>query len=379
MRKRIMLVFGTRPEAIKMAPVYRALRADPESFDTLCCVTAQHRALLDQALETFAIVPDFDLHLMRARQDLSDLTAAVLTSMRPLLATERPDLILVHGDTTTTLGAALAGYYEGIPIGHVEAGLRSGDLAAPFPEEFNRRAVDLIARHRFAPTEQARQNLLAEGLEPQTICVTGNTVIDAALHIRDAIKSNSALRASVDDKLEAALGRGWRRRQYVLVTCHRRENHGSALAGIAAALARLCTAFPMVNFVLPLHPNPAVMAPLRDKLVALENMMLIEPLPYDAFIEAIRHCQFLLSDSGGLQEEALALGKPILVMREVTERSEAIDSGGAKLVGTDAHRIAAEASMLLQDASAYARMAGAANPFGDGRAAERIVSFLKQF
>lgn len=376
MRKRILLAFGTRPEAIKMAPVHRALLAAPEAFETLCCVTAQHRQMLDQMLATFAIVPDCDLDLMRHAQGPGDVHAAVLAAMGQVLRDTRPDILLVHGDTTTSLASALAGFYAGIAVGHVEAGLRSGDLRAPFPEEMNRRAVDMVAAYRFAPTEDSRANLLREGCDPASILVTGNTVIDSVRLLLKRIAGDPPLRAAAEASLDARFDFDWRKDRFVIVTCHRRENFGPRLETICAAIGRMATAFPDVQFVYPLHPNPAVREQARPRLAGWSNLHLVEPLPYDGFLLALNRCLIVLTDSGGLQEEAPALGKPVLVMREVTERPEAIAAGGAQLVGTDCDRIVAAVSTLLGDADAYRAMATAPNPYGDGRAADRIVAFL---
>jgi UDP-N-acetylglucosamine 2-epimerase (non-hydrolysing) len=377
-KRRILLVFGTRPEAIKMAPVYRALREDAENFEVICCVTAQHRALLDQVLAIFGITPDYDLDLLRAGHDLTRLHAAMLGALVPVFGEADPDIVLVHGDTTTALAAATGAFYADVPVGHVEAGLRSRDMGAPFPEEFNRRVVDMIAQYRFAPTEAAKRNLLAEGCEPASILVTGNTVIDAVRHVEGLLDRDAAARGRVDGALDAALGFAWRCERYVLITCHRRENLDARLGSIAEALLRLAAAFPAVHFVLPLHPNPAAGEAMKGRLGSVANIVPVEALPYDCFLQALRHCHLVLSDSGGLQEEALALGRPILIMREVTERPEAVDSGGAQLTGTDADAIFRAVCAVLDDPASHARMAAACNPFGDGKAAQRIAAFLKQ-
>ena len=376
MKKRIMLVFGTRPEAIKMAPVYRALLAKADIFETLCCVTGQHRDMLDQVLETFSINPDFDLDLMRTGQHLTNLHAAVLTSIHPVLHAAKPDLVLVHGDTTTTMAAGLAAFYIGIPVGHVEAGLRSGNVQAPFPEELNRRVADIIARYHFAPTEATRTNLIREGCDPASVLVTGNTVVDAVQLVIRAIDSDYVVRKRVEEALDRALGFCRTNVRYVIVTCHRRENVALCLDGICAALDRIAAAFPDIRFVFPVHRNPGVRGAVERLLQGRPNLHLIEPLQYDVFIHAMRGCHCIVTDSGGLQEEALALGKPVLVMRDVGERPEAIESGGAWLVGTDSGSIVAAVSSILSDEQTHARMAAANNPFGDGNAAERIATFL---
>lgn len=373
-----MLVFGTRPEAIKMAPVYRALKSDPEAFETICCVTAQHRQMLDQALRIFEIVPDIDLDLMRGGQDLVDVHAAVLVGMRKVLREWTPDIVLVHGDTITSMATALAAFYAGIPVGHVEAGLRSREMLAPFPEEFNRRVTAMIAKFHFAPTEANKANLVAEGCAPASIHVTGNTVVDAMNFILRRIDTDSATRRSMENGLGEVLPFDWRATPFVVVTCHRRENFSRGLQQICDAVDRLAAAFPAVHFVYPVHFNPAVREPVGALLSGRANVHLINPLPYDAFLCALRACHCVLTDSGGLQEEAPALGKPVLVMRDVTERPEAVAASGARLVGTDSAKIVAAVSELLTDRRAYARMAAAINPFGDGSAGERIAAFLKR-
>lgn len=377
-KKRIMLVFGTRPEAIKMAPVYRALRARQDVFDTLCCVTAQHRQMLDQALRSFAIVPDIDLDLMRHDQGLADVKAAAILAMTKVLHDERPDLLLVHGDTTTSMASATAAFYAGIPVGHVEAGLRSRDLQAPFPEEFNRRVTSMIARYHFAPTELNKANLIEEGCDPGAIFVTGNTVIDALRYMGERHDAEVSLRREVADRLDMALRFDWRTERYVIVTCHRRENFSQGLQRISEAVRRLAAAFPAVHFVCPAHPNPAVRGPVLQLLDGLANVHVIKPLPYEAFLHLMRSCHSVVTDSGGLQEEAPAMGKPVLVMREVTERPEAIAAGGVKLVGSDTADIVMGVSALLTDGQLYRSMASAPNPYGDGTASEQIADVLER-
>ena len=377
-RKRIMLAFGTRPEAIKMAPVHRALRARPDAFEALCCVTAQHRRMLDQVLQTFDMVPDVDLDLMRSGQDITDVNVGVLSGMRTVLREARPDLVLVHGDTTTSMGCALAAFYAGIAVGHVEAGLRSGDLRAPFPEELNRRVTTIVAKYHFAPTETNRANLLADGCDPAAVVVTGNTVVDALTHVLARIDDSPSICRSIEDCLETALGFDWRTSRYVLVTCHRRETFAAGLHEICSALEDLAQAFSDTHFVYPLHLNPAVREPVSTRLTGLPNVHLIEPLPYDAFVYALRNCYCVLTDSGGLQEEGPCLKKPVLVMRNVTERPEAVAAGAVKLLGTGRDGIVSAMSALLTERRAYERMAEATNPFGDGTAGERIADFLNR-
>lgn len=377
-RKKIMVVFGTRPEAIKMAPVHAALRALPDAFETLCCVTAQHREMLDQVLQTFGIVPDIDLDLMRAGQDLTDVNATVLAAMRAVLRERKPDLVLVHGDTTTSMASALAAFYAGIPVGHVEAGLRSGVISAPFPEELNRRITSMVARYHFAPTEENRANLLAEGCDPAAVVVTGNTVVDALQAVLARIDDSPSHRDRVERSIDSLLGFAWREKRLVMVTCHRRETLGNGLNDVCAALVELARAFPQTRFVLPVHRNPAVAEPVRARLGNTANIHAIAALPYDSFLHLLRHCHCALTDSGGLQEEAPVLGKPVLVMRAVTERPEAVAAGGVRLVGVNRAAIVAEMSKVLTDARFHARMAEAANPFGDGTAGEKIAAFLDQ-
>lgn len=370
---KILTIFGTRPEAIKMAPVVRALAADP-SFDSRVCVTAQHRRMLDQVLRLFAIQPHHDLDLMRPGQDLTDITANVLIGLRDILSTERPDLVLVHGDTTTTSAASLAAFYQRIPVGHVEAGLRTGNIYAPWPEEMNRRLTGRIAEWHFAPTERAQANLLHEGVEPRRITVTGNTVIDALLEIVQRLRDDQDLRAEVEsgfDFLASIQGQ-----RLILVTGHRRENFGAGFERICQALARLADR-PDVRILYPVHLNPNVQEPVHRLLGGRDNIHLIEPLDYLPFVALMDRADLLITDSGGVQEEAPSLGKPVLVMRETTERPEAVEAGTVRLVGTDDSAIVREAERLLDDPAAYESMSRAHNPYGDGQAARRILEFLK--
>ncbi len=375
-RKRVLLVFGTRPEAVKMAPVVHALRT-AERFETAVCVTAQHRQMLDQVLAFFALQPEFDLDLMRPGQDLPDLTGRVLRGVSDVLAKWKPDLVLVHGDTTTSMAAALAAFYAQIPVGHVEAGLRTRDKRAPFPEEMNRRITGSIADFHFAPTERARANLLAESTPAEQIFVTGNTAIDALFFARDRVAAQDASYAG----LLRDAGYVARDRRLVVVTAHRRENFGAGFDQICAALAELAASFADVDFVYPVHLNPNVRGPVETLLAPrvgkeLPNLFLIEPLPYDPFVYLMSRSTLLLTDSGGLQEEGPALGKPVLVMRETTERPEAIDAGTARLVGADRERIVRGVSRLLTDDADYRAMATAVNPYGDGTAARQIARVL---
>lgn len=372
MRKKILLAFGTRPEAIKMAPVHLALKADSTRFETLCCVTAQHREMLDEVLGIFGIVPDFDLDLMRPGQGLENLHSKVLLAMRDVLARAKPDMVLVHGDTTTTAATAQAAFFAGVPVAHVEAGLRSGDLAAPFPEELNRRFTDMVAKVHFAPTAENQTRLVAEGHDPSTVVVTGNTVVDAVRIVSD----DESPSPEIATRLDAAVTFDWRTTPFVVVTCHRRENHGEAIDEICGAIGRLSEAHPDIRFLFAVHPNPAVAQAVSKRLAGRDAIALVDPLPYDLFLHLLQNCRFILTDSGGLQEEGLALGKPVLVMRDVTERPEGIAAGGVRLVGTRQENIVSEVSALLANPARMAEMSAAQNPYGDGGAAARIVDFL---
>lgn len=379
-----MLVFGTRPEAIKMAPLVKEFQKYPEDFRTIVCVTGQHREMLDQVLEIFEIKPDYDLNIMKQGQDLYDVTAKVLLGMRDILKEEHPDVVLVHGDTTTSTAAALAAFYQQIPVGHVEAGLRTNNIYSPWPEEMNRQLTGRIAEYDFAPTPLSRRNLEQEGVRPEKISVTGNTVIDALYMVVDKIKSDAALRARLEDELRSAgydvarLGAG---RRLVLITGHRRENFGEGFISMCRAIKTLTEKYPDTDFVYPMHLNPNVRRPIHevfgDNLTGLGNMFFIEPLEYLSFVFLMERSFIVLTDSGGIQEEAPGLGKPVLVMRDTTERPEAVDAGTVKLVGTDYGRIVGETSRLLDDSAAYNAMSHAVNPYGDGLACKRIVSALK--
>ena len=369
---KILSVFGTRPEAIKMAPVVKALAEDP-SFDAKVCVTAQHRQMLDQVLELFAIQPDFDLDLMKADQTLGDITGNVLHGMEGIFDQWQPDMVLVNGDTTTTLAAALSSYYAKVPVGHVEAGLRTGDKYSPWPEEMNRHLAGALADVHFSPTEKARENLLHEGIAPESIHVTGNTVIDALLTVEERIRSDADLRG----RLERHFPFLDPQKYLVLVTGHRRENFGSGFENICQAIATLARRDD-VQVVYPVHLNPHVQEPVRRILSDLSNVFLLKPQDYLSFVYLMHRCTLVLTDSGGIQEEAPSLGKPVLVMRDTTERPEALEAGTALLVGTDRARIVREVSRLLDAPEAYRTMAEAHNPYGDGTAARRIATFLKE-
>lgn len=382
--KKIMLVFGTRPEAIKMAPLVKEFQKHPDTFQTIVCVTGQHREMLDQVLNIFDIRPDFDLNIMKQGQDLYDVTARVLTGMRDVLREAQPDIVLVHGDTTTSTAAALAAFYQQIPVGHVEAGLRTHNILSPWPEEMNRQITGRIASYHFAPTALSRQNLLQENVDDANITVTGNTVIDALYWVVDRIKNDRSLDAELEEVLRHAgydVNRLADGRPLVLITGHRRENFGDGFINMCTAIKQLTECYPNVDFVYPMHLNPNVRRPIHevfgDDLSNLGNMHFIEPLEYLSFVYLMEKSTIVLTDSGGIQEEAPGLGKPVLVMRDTTERPEALEAGTVKLVGTDREKIFNEVSTLLDDAAAYARMSQAVNPYGDGLACSRIVERLK--
>ncbi len=370
-----LTVFGTRPEAIKMAPLVHAL-ADHPDFESSVCVTAQHREMLDQVLKIFEIQPDIDLNLMRPGQDLFEVTSSVLLGMKKVLQEVQPDVVLVHGDTTTAMATAMAGFYAGIPVGHVEAGLRTHDLQAPFPEEFNRQVVGRVAGWHFAPTEKSRQNLFDEKVSPETIHVTGNTVIDSLFWVLKCLDEDPQRKIKIESFLNRQLPFPWQTQRFVLITGHRRENFGQGFLQICEALRSLAHSFPEAHFVYPVHLNPAVQQPVFELLQALPNVHLLPPLEYEPFLLLLNRSYFVLTDSGGIQEEAPSLGKPVLVMREVTERPEAVTAGTVRLVGANSERIVANAAELLSDSNRYAEMSKACNPYGDGKACERIVAAL---
>ncbi len=383
-KKKVMLVFGTRPEAIKMAPLVKAFEAAADHFETIVCVTAQHREMLDQVLEIFEIKPQYDLNIMQKNQDLYDVTARVITGMRDVLSEVQPDVVLVHGDTTTSTAAALAAFYKQIPVGHVEAGLRTYNIYSPWPEEMNRQLTGRIATYNFAPTQLSRQNLLSEHVAEEQITVTGNTVIDALYWVVDKIKKDAELRDHLVRLLSDAgynLNRLDGSRRLVLITGHRRENFGDGFISMCKAIKTLTEKYPQVDFVYPMHLNPNVRKPIHEvfgeDLSTLGNMFFIEPLEYLSFVTLMERADIVLTDSGGIQEEAPGLGKPVLVMRDTTERPEALDAGTVKLVGTDYDKIVSEVSTLLDDKEAYARMSQAVNPYGDGKACGRIVKKLR--
>ncbi|WP_418535981.1 non-hydrolyzing UDP-N-acetylglucosamine 2-epimerase [Odoribacter laneus] len=381
--KKIMLVFGTRPEAIKMAPLVKEFQKYPDAFQTIVCVTGQHREMLDQVLKIFEIIPDYDLNIMKQGQDLYDVTARVLTGMRNVLKECQPEVVLVHGDTTTSTAAALAAFYQQIPVGHVEAGLRTHNIYSPWPEEMNRQLTGRIATYHFAPTPLSRQNLLQEDVADEKIHVTGNTVIDALYWVVKKIKENQSLRKELEGILSGAgydVSRLIGGKKLVLITGHRRENFGEGFIHICTAIRDLAQKYPNVDFVYPMHLNPNVRKPIHEvfgkNLSGLGNMFFIEPLEYLSFVYLMEKSSIVLTDSGGIQEEAPGLGKPVLVMRDTTERPEALTAGTVKLVGTDYDRISKEISALLEDPQAYEKMSKAVNPYGDGLACHRIVEKL---
>lgn len=375
--KKILLVFGTRPEAIKMAPLVKALQKDTEHFETRVCVTAQHRQMLDQVLEVFGIVPEYDLNIMAPGQDLYDITTKVLLGLRDVLTEFAPDVVLVHGDTTTSMAAGLAAFYQQIAVGHVEAGLRTYDLLSPWPEEMNRQVTDRFCRYYFAPTKQSEENLLSENIDGSRIYVTGNTVIDALLMAVDIISQTPGKQEELHAELKA---KGYivnPERDYILVTGHRRENFGDGFLQICKAIRKLAEEHPEIDIVYPVHLNPNVQKPVYELLSGLSNVYLISPLDYLPFIYAMQNSKLLLTDSGGVQEEAPSLGKPVLVMRDTTERPEAVEAGTVKLVGTDYATIVSEVNALLADKELYRQMSETHNPYGDGKACERIMAALR--
>ncbi|MEX0445164.1 non-hydrolyzing UDP-N-acetylglucosamine 2-epimerase [Xenorhabdus sp. SGI246] len=370
---KVLTVFGTRPEAIKMAPLVHALARD-SAFEAKVCVTAQHREMLDQVLHLFGVKPDFDLNIMKQGQDLTDITCRILESMKPVLSEFKPDVVLVHGDTTTTMATSLAAFYQRIPVGHVEAGLRTGDLYSPWPEEANRKIAGHLATYHFAPTENSRNNLLQESIADNAIFVTGNTVIDALLWVRDRIMNDAVLSEQFAE-LYPFIDPN---KKMILVTGHRRENFGGGFERICEALAHIARMHPDVQVVYPVHLNPNVCEPVKRILHDIDNVILINPQDYLPFVYLMDHAYLILTDSGGIQEEAPSLGKPVLVMRNTTERPEAVDAGTVRLVGTKTQTIVDEVTRLLTDDSAYQQMSRAHNPYGDGKACQRILEVLKK-
>ena len=379
--KKILLVFGTRPEAIKMAPLVKKLQEMPEAFQTIVCVTGQHREMLDQVLRLFEITPDYDLNIMKPNQDLYDITSRILLGMRDVLKEVQPDIVLVHGDTTTSMAAALAAFYQQIPVGHVEAGLRTGNIYSPWPEEMNRLITGRITTHHFSPTPLARENLLKEHVDEKQIIVTGNTVIDALQMVVGKLREDTVLASEVANRI-CEMGYDVKRldgaKRMVLITGHRRENFGEGFLNICHAIKNLAAKYPNVDFVYPMHLNPNVRKPVLEILgEGAANVFLIEPLDYLPFVYMMQHSTLILTDSGGVQEEAPGLGKPVLVMRDTTERPEAVEAGTVLLVGTNREKIEQGVSQLLDDAEMYRRMSEAVNPYGDGLACERIAAALR--
>jgi len=372
--KKVLLVFGTRPEAIKMAPLVKAFEQEKD-IESKVCVTAQHREMLDQVLDMFDIVPDYDLNIMKPGQDLYDITANVLLGMKDVLSDFQPDIVLVHGDTTTTSATSLAAFYQEIKVGHVEAGLRTGDMYSPWPEEANRQITGVLASYHFAPTATSRDNLLRENKNEEDILVTGNTAIDALFLVLDKIENSVELKNIIIKSISAQYKID-DSKKFILVTGHRRENFGQGLINICEALKTLAINNPDIDIVYPVHLNPNVQKPVKELLSYVSNVHLIEPLRYESFLYLMSKSYFIITDSGGVQEEAPSLGKPVLVMRDTTERPEALDAGTVKLVGTISEMIIQEAQKLLDDKTEYEKMSKAHNPYGDGKACEKIVDFI---
>ena len=374
--KKILIVFGTRPEAIKMAPLVKKFQKDLINFDTKVCVTAQHREMLDQVLDLFKIIPDYDLNIMKPGQDLYDVTSNILLKIKPVLEDFKPDVVLVHGDTATTFATSLAAYYQKIKIGHVEAGLRTGNLYSPWPEEGNRRLTGVLTDYHFSPTNTSKNNLLNEGVSKSSVFVTGNTVIDALQLVVNRIKNNETLRLKIENTINKS---GFQEldSKFILVTGHRRENFGQGFLNICKALKILADRNPDINILYPVHLNPNVRGSVNELLSNVSNIKLVEPFQYEEFIYLMSESYLILTDSGGIQEEAPSLGKPVLVMRDTTERPEAVEAGTVKLVGSDQDNIIKEVQKLLNDNSEYQKMSKAHNPYGDGNASEKILNILK--
>ncbi len=379
LKKKILIVFGTRPEAIKMAPLVKAFENYQSDFDTKVCVTAQHREMLDQVLDIFEIHPAYDLDLMKKNQDLYDVTSNILLSFKEVLDDFSPDLVLVHGDTTTTFSVSLSCYYKKIAVGHVEAGLRTGNIYSPWPEEVNRKLTGVIANYHFAPTEKSKENLLKENVHSDQIVVTGNTVVDALFLALNKIEQNNSLKQRLALETETVLPNvNLEKDKIVLITGHRRENFGEGFRNICAAIKELANKFKETTFVYPVHLNPNVKGPVNELLTGISNVRLIAPLGYLSFIHLMSKSYLILTDSGGIQEEAPSLGKPVLVMRDTTERPEAVTAGTVKLVGTDKNLIISEVSKLIEDSAYHEQMSEAVNPYGDGKACKRIIAHLKR-
>ena len=376
--KKILIVFGTRPEAIKMAPLVKEL--EKEEFESKVCVTAQHREMLDQVLDIFDIRPDYDLNIMKQNQDLYDITANILIGIKKVLEDFKPNLVLVHGDTTTTFATSLASFYQKIDIGHVEAGLRTGNIYSPFPEEANRKLTGVLTKYHFAPTNIAKENLLKEGIKEENIIVTGNTVIDALFLALEKIKQDK-LESKIITNIKVHFNNSTfniQHSKFILITGHRRENFGQGFINICKAIKELALKYPKISFIYPVHLNPNVQKPVKEILSNLENVFLIKPLDYLPFVYLMSKSYLILTDSGGIQEEAPSLGKPVLVMRDTTERPEAVKAGTVKLVGTNKEKIVNEVSKLIEEKQEYDKISKAINPYGDGKASKRIIEFLKE-
>jgi len=376
--KKILLVFGTRPEAIKMAPLVLAFQNHSHNLETKVCVTAQHREMLDQVLKIFDITPDFDLDIMKPEQDLYDVTSKILLGMKDILKNYQPDMVLVHGDTTTTIATALSAFYQKIPVGHVEAGLRTGDIYSPWPEEANRKLTGSITKFHFAPTKTSMDNLSREGVKNTDIYVTGNTVIDALLWVLNKIENSTTLKESLSQRIISEFPDFTTQKRFVLITGHRRENFGQGFLDMCSAIKTLALKHTDVNFVYPVHLNPNVQKPVLELLSGIENVYLVSPFDYEPFVYLMSKSYLILTDSGGIQEEAPSLGKPVLVMRDTTERPEAIAAGTVKLVGTNSDNIINEVTILLEDTVSYERMSKAHNPYGDGKACKKIINIIKE-
>jgi UDP-N-acetylglucosamine 2-epimerase (non-hydrolysing) len=377
MKKKVLIVFGTRPEAIKMAPLCHIFKNDKINFETIVCVTAQHREMLDQVLNIFEIIPDIDLNIMKPNQDLYDVTSNVLLGMKKVLNEYKPDYIFVHGDTTTMLASSLAAFYSGTKIVHIEAGLRTYNLYAPFPEEANRQLASKLANLHFTPTETSKNNLLNEGISPLNVYVTGNTVIDSLFWVLNKINKDDNLKKTITLGLNDFLPFDWTKEKYVLITGHRRENFGNSFIQICESIRDLAIKYPLIKFIYPVHLNPRIQTPANEILTGIQNVFLIPPLEYEPFILLLKYSYLVLTDSGGIQEEAPSLGKPVLVMRETTERPEAVISGTVRLVGSDKQKIIENVSLLIDDIKAYEVMSQSHNPYGDGHACEKIYNILK--
>lgn len=375
--KKVLIVFGTRPEAIKMAPLVKEFKKDSKNFETRVCVTAQHRQMLDQVLEIFDIVPEYDLNIMKTGQDLYDITANVLVGIRDVLADFKPNIVFVHGDTSTTFSASLAAFYSKIKVGHVEAGLRTYDIYSPWPEEGNRQLTGVLANYHFAPTPQSGKNLLKEGKDQKDIYITGNTVIDSLMYVLQRIENQPELKEKIKSRICSQYQLD-QTRKIILVTGHRRENFGQGFINICEGLKEIAQKNPNIDIVYPVHLNPNVQQPVNDILSSIKNIYLIDPLQYEEFIYLMNQSYFIITDSGGIQEEAPSLGKPVLVMRDTTERPEAIAAGTVKLVGCDKETLVTEAEKLIHDKSEYEIMSRAHNPYGDGKACERIVHLIQE-